>query len=143
MHTRDIECCFRTENLFRVLQIAVRKAASIQVPISVCIADASGLSLAFLRMDGASLVSVDLAQKKAYTAAMFKMATKDLGAFRQPAASFPMETILGGKIVTFGGGIPLLYNDHLIGAIGVSGSRAEQDHEIAQAAADAFPDIAC
>nr|WP_295863392.1 heme-binding protein [uncultured Chitinophaga sp.] len=142
MHTKDIESCFGTENLFRVLQIAVRKAESLQVLVSVCIADASGLSLAFLRMDGASVVSVDLAPKKAYTAAMFKMATKDLGAFRQPVTSFPMETILGGKIVTFGGGIPLLYNDHLIGAIGVSGGWAEQDHEIARAATDAFLDNA-
>lgn len=141
MHTPDVESWFRTENLFRVLQIAVRKAESVQVPVSVCISDASGLSLAFLRMVGASLVSVELAPKKAYTAAMFKMATKDLGAFRQPATSFfPTETILGGKIVTFGGGIPLHFNNHLIGAIGVSGGRAEQDHEIAQAAIDAFLD---
>ncbi|MET3878089.1 heme-binding protein [Chitinophaga sp. OAE865] len=130
---------FRAENLFRVLQIVVCKAERIQVPVSVCITDASGLSLAFLRMEGAKPISVELAPKKAYTAAMFKMATKDLGGIAQPEdAFFQMGMRLGGKIVTFGGGVPLLYDNNLIGAIGVSGGSADQDHEIAQAATDVF-----
>lgn len=136
MHIINIEHYLRTENLFRVLQIAVREAESIRVPVSVCITDASGWSLAFLRMNGAKFIGVELAPKKAYTAAMFKMATKDLDVIRQPGTLFR----LGDKIVTLGGGIPVLYNDHLIGAVGVSGGTAEQDHEIARAAADALLD---
>lgn len=139
MHILSVGPYFRAENLFRVLQIVVGKAECIQVPVSVCITDALGLSLAFLRMEGAKPASVELAPKKAYTAAMFKMATKDLEGIAQPGnAFFQMGMALGGKIVIFGGGIPLLYGNNLIGAIGVSGGSAEQDHEIAQAATDVF-----
>jgi uncharacterized protein GlcG (DUF336 family) len=139
MYTTAIENYFGTINLLRTLQITTHKAKSLQVPISASITDASGLSLAFIRMRDAKLVSIELAPKKAYTAVLFKMSTKDLGVATQPGSPFfQMETMLEGKIVTFGGGIPIFYDKQLIGAIGVSGGTPEQDHEIAKIAVDAF-----
>ena len=134
----DVDIYFGSENLFRVLQAAVQKAEFFRVSVSVCITDASGLSLAFLRMNGARLASIELATKKAYTAVMLKMPTKDLSAIAQPGTSFfQLEGMLGGRIVTCVGGIPLFCNNQLIGAVGVSGG-GEEDHKIAQAAVDAF-----
>lgn len=139
MYILPIESYFGTMNVFRTLQITTHKAESFQVPVSISIMDASGLPIAFLRMNNAKLVSVELAPKKAYTAVLFKMSTKDLREATQTGSPlFQMETMLEGKIVTFGGGIPLFHDKHLIGAIGVSGGTPEQDHEIAQVTVDAF-----
>ncbi len=93
-------------------------------------------------MKDAQPFSIELAPKEAYTAVMFKLATKDIEGIAQPGTYFSqMGAVLGGKIVTLRGGIPLRCNNHLIGAVGVSGGgTAEQDHEIAQATGDAFLD---
>ncbi|WP_370896518.1 GlcG/HbpS family heme-binding protein [Chryseobacterium gossypii] len=136
---KDIKAYFETENLLRALQTATHTAELLRVPVSVSIVDASGLPLVFLSMKDAKLVSKELAPKKAYTSVIFQLSTKDLQVMTQPGASFfQIETMLEGKIVTFGGGIPLYLDKLLVGAVGVSGGTPEQDHQIAQAVADSF-----
>jgi uncharacterized protein GlcG (DUF336 family) len=119
-----------------VLKGAVEKALSINTPMNVAVLDESGHLKAFIRMDGALLGSIDIAIKKAKSAALFGMNTEQLFEYCKPGGtSFGLENTNGGLIV-FAGGIPLRNtNDELIGAIGVSGGTVEQDFSVAQAGA--------
>ena len=80
-------------------------------------------------MDGAFLVSYEVAVKKAYTAVAVKMSTMELKPLAQPGASlYGIQFTNGGRIVIFGGGDPL-YGEggRIIGGLGVSGGSEEQD----------------
>jgi uncharacterized protein GlcG (DUF336 family) len=85
-------------------------------------------------MDNAWLGSVDIAVKKAKTARFFDMPTGALGALSQPGQPLFNIEVSNGGLITFPGGVPLKNgNGAVIGAIGVSGSTVEHDHEVAAA----------
>ena len=90
-------------------------------------------------MDGAWLGSVDIAIKKAKTAAYFQMNSELIGQLSQPGGDlFNIEHSNGG-LITFPGGVPLYGTDGvLIGAVGVSGSSVENDKIVAEAASTVF-----
>jgi len=93
--------------------------------------------LAFTRMDGAWLASIDIAQRKAKTVSMFngRFRSGDLYNASSPGgAIYGIEHTNNGLIV-FGGGVPLKRGDQFVGAIGVSGGTVDQDVSIAEAAA--------
>jgi len=108
--------------------------------VVIAIANATGNPIAVQAMDGALLVSYEAATAKAYTAAALKMPTIELSKLVQPGQPFyGLETIANGKILPIGGGIPLFnQGGQLIGAIGVSGGTASQDHALAAAAAQVY-----
>ena len=85
-------------------------------------------------MPKAWLGSIDIAQKKAFTARAFNITTKDLAANSQSGDQFfGIHASNDGKIMIFAGGIPIKQGDMVIGAIGVSGGSGEQDHAVAEA----------
>ena len=95
------------------------------------------------RMDGTLPVSTELAVSKAYTAAVLRMPTHQVGELAQPGAA-PVRnsaTPHNGRIILFGGGYPLCIGDVIVGAIGVSGGSVEQDMLVAQAAVKLFQDV--
>lgn len=99
--------------------------------IAVCGPD--GNPIAVHVMDGAFLVSFDVAMKKAYTSVAVKMSTKELSVLAQPGQTFyGVDKMDGGKIVIFGGGVPLKAGDTIIGGLGVSGGTGEEDHALAE-----------
>lgn len=99
--------------------------------IAVCGPD--GNPVAVHVMDGAFLVSFDVAVKKAYTAVAVKMSTMELNALAQPGGTFyGLDKMEGGNIIVFGGGIPLKVGDTIIGGLGVSGGTGEEDHALAE-----------
>lgn len=99
--------------------------------IAVCGSD--GNPIAVHVMDGAFLVSFDVAMKKAYTSVAVKMSTKELSVLAQPGQTFyGVDKMDGGKIVIFGGGVPLKVGDTIIGGLGVSGGTGEEDHALAE-----------
>ncbi|HEY7165055.1 MAG TPA: heme-binding protein [Candidatus Binatia bacterium] len=103
-------------------------AETVGLKVSTAIVDEAGVPIAVSRMDGAEALSVDLAYKKAYTAAAFHVATADL----VPQARQPWLKSLAishsGRMLPAGGGIPIVHDILILGAIGVAGaSRAEQD----------------
>lgn len=114
---------------------AQAKAAELEMAISVCIVDDSGVMKAFGRMDGAPLVSIDLSRKKAVTAVGFGLATgqpwhdfiKDDPILMHGAPSIDNFTLLGG-------GSPIVVGGAVIGAIGVSGGHYSQDEACVEAA---------
>ena len=98
--------------------------------VTVAITDSAGFLVLLERSDHASLASVAMAQAKARTAALYRASTKAL-----------YDRVVAGQLVpplpdlvAAAGGLPLLAGSQVIGAIGVSGSSAENDEAIAQAA---------
>ena len=93
-------------------------------------------------MDGAFLVSFDVALKKAYTSVAVKMSTMELSKLAQPGGTFyGVDKMDGGKIVIFGGGVPLKSGDTIIGGLGISGGTGEEDHSLAEYALSVLPEI--
>jgi len=122
-----------------VIEAAEKKAKDIEVPMNIAVVDKGGNLVAFERMDNAWLGSINIAINKAFTAVAFNMTTEDLGKESQPKKSlFGIHATNEGRLVIFGGGIPLRKGDELVGAIGVSGGTVPQDIEVAEAGANAF-----
>lgn len=119
---------------------ACRAAALlIKVPMAIALVDAEGGLLWFSRMDGTLPVSTELAVSKAYTSAILRMPTHELGPLAQPGASlYGIQNGHDGKIVLFGGGYPLLAQGRVIGALGISGGTVEEDMRVAQSALAIF-----
>ncbi len=118
-----------------VLMTAARKKAEeIGVPMVIAVVDSGGNLVAEHRMDDALLVSVDIAKNKAYTSVAVKVATEDLAKVAQPGESlYGIHATDQGRMVIFGGGVPLYRGETLIGGLGVSGGSVEQDVSCAKA----------
>lgn len=116
-----------------IIEKAVEKADEINIPMSITVMDAGANIKGFLRMDNAILGSADVAMKKAKTASLFKMNTEELGKLSQPGLSLYGVEHSNGGIITFAGGIPIVKDGVVVGAIGVSGGSTEDDHNVAQA----------
>ena len=127
-----------TEQSTAILDAAQKQAEAMGVKMNIAVVDAGANLIAFRRMDGAWLGSIDIAITKAKTARYFDMPTGDIGGLSQPGGSlYGIEHSTGG-LISFPGGIPLTDGDTVIGAVGVSGSTVEDDHEVAQAGVDAL-----
>lgn len=122
-----------------VVTAGLAKGGDLDVPMSVAVVDASRELVAFGRSDGAALVSIDLAIKKAFTAKSFDLDTAVVGSWTlpgEPIYGFPSSDT---RFVTFGGGLPLTdAAGNVVGAVGASGGPVEIDVEVAEAAAAAF-----
>jgi len=123
----------------RMLEAGEAKAASIGIAYNIAVVDAGGALVAFTRQDGALIGSIDLAIGKAITARLFDKRTSDLAKMAQPGAPlFGIEQSNSGKVVIFGGGLPVLVSGMIVGAVGASAGTVEQDIAVAEAAAAAI-----
>ncbi len=118
----------------QIIAAAETKAAELGTPMVIAVCDESGVLKAFSRMDGAALLSVQIAQDKAYTAVGFGMPTDAWHGFIKDDAPLA-DGAVGGidRLVIFGGGYPIAVGEKIVGAIGVSGGHYSQDMEVAQA----------
>ncbi len=121
------------------IDTAVALADELGVRVVVSVVDRGGNPVALLRMDGAFLFSVEVAEKKAWTAAAAGIPTEHL------RAGFNANpTLLHGlspkidQLMAVGGGIPVMVDGQVAGAVGVSGATEEQDEQIATAGATAI-----
>ena len=123
-----------TDLAHRMIAAAEAKAEEIEVPMVIAVCDESGVLKAFTRMDGAALLSVQIAQDKAHTAAGFGMATDAWHEFIKDDPPLA-DGAVGGidRLVVFGGGYPVVISDATVGAIGVSGGHYSQDMEVGRA----------
>ena len=116
------------------IKAAKDKAREMGVKMNIAVVDGGANLVAFGRMDGAWLGSVDIAIKKAKTARFFDMNTGEIGKLSQPGGSLYNIEHSNLGLITFPGGIPIKNsNGEIIGAIGVSGSTVEDDHAVAEA----------
>ena len=122
-----------------VITAAEKKAESIGQPMNIAVVDQGNNLVAFARMEGAWLGSIDIAMNKAFTARAFDLATKDLGENSQPGQQFfGIHASNQGRIMIFAGGIPLKRDGEVIGALGISGGSGEQDQSVAEAGAQLY-----
>ena len=112
------------------------EATKAKVPVAVCIVDVHGNLVLQHRMNGAPLFSLEISDRKAYTAALVGVRTADLLALVQPGqALYALPTVGGGRFCPMGGGVPLRDEAGVIFAgVGVSGGTAEEDIAIVEAA---------
>ena len=113
-------------------EAAVAKAKAIGVAENVAVLDDGGNLKAFARMDGAPILSIEIAQNKAYTA-LFGLATQDFFNFIQTDPSLLAGIPQLGRVVAYGGGLPIKIDGAIVGAIGVSGGTVPNDVDCAQA----------
>lgn len=123
-----------TDRAEQTIDAATIRAAELGANVCIAVVDAGAHLKSFLRMDGAILGAVDVAQRKARTAALFRAESGDFGQLVIEEHLLGMELSNGG-LAGFHGGVPIYSDGSLIGAVGVSGATAEQDREIARAAA--------
>jgi uncharacterized protein GlcG (DUF336 family) len=118
-----------------MLRAAEEKAASLGIAYNIAVVDAGGDLLGFVRQDGALIGSIDLAIDKAMTARIFDKATSELAALAQSGKPlFGIQESNDGKVVIFGGGIPVVFEGNIIGAVGTSAGTVKQDIDVAEAA---------
>ncbi|EJL64595.1 GlcG/HbpS family heme-binding protein [Flavobacterium sp. CF136] len=127
------------EQAEKAIAAAKNKATEINTKMDICVVDAGANLVAFARMDGAWIGSIDISHKKARTAAWFTMDTASLVDAVQPGAPLYNIEHSNGGLITFPGGVVIKNNNgDIIGAIGVSGSSVENDHTVAVAGAEAI-----
>jgi uncharacterized protein GlcG (DUF336 family) len=124
----------------KLIEAAEKKAREIHQPMVIAVVDAGANLVALHRMDGAFLVSLEIAKQKAYTSVAIQMPTHEVAPLVQPGASlYGLNTTDNMRIVPFGGGFPLRDRDGaIVGGIGVSGGSVEQDMACAEAGVKAF-----
>lgn len=106
----------------------------------ICVCNEQGNPIAVHVMDGAFLISFDVAVKKAYTAVALKMPTLKLNDLVKSGQTFYGLQNLD-KVMTIGGGVPLYRNGILVGGLGVSGGTGEEDDSLARFGADIFSNL--
>ena len=117
----------------RIIAAAELKAIEMGRPMCIAVVDGDGTLKAFTRMDGAPLLSVQIAQDKAYTAISWGMATHEWYDFVKDDPPLLHGIIKTDRLIVFGGGYPIKTDAGIIGGIGVSGGHYTHDMEVAQA----------
>ena len=118
-----------------ILAAAEKKAADMGVPQCIAVVDEGGYLLAFARMDGAKLSSVQVAITKAVSAAIRRTETgpSSSGGEISLTLSLGLPMATEGRITPIRGGIPIVLEGEVVGGIGVSSGAEEQDVEVARA----------
>jgi uncharacterized protein GlcG (DUF336 family) len=127
------------EAVRKVIRAGQQKAHDIGQPMNIAVVDAGANLVAFERMEGAWLGSIDISINKAFTARAFDIETKALGENSQSGDQFfGIHASNHGRVMIFAGGVPLKRGEMVVGAVGVSGGSGKQDQSVAEAAAAAF-----
>lgn len=120
----------------RVLAAAVAKAEEIKVPMGITILDEGGNLVGFIKMDGAFVHTSHTSYSKAYTSVSVRKPSHETNI---PASvTTEIASITQGKFTGLPGGMPLMINGRMVGAIGVGGGKGDQDIAVAKAGAEAL-----
>jgi len=123
------------EGAQKMLAAAVEKAKAMGVPQCIAVVDDGANLLAFARMDGAKVLSVDSAWRKAMTAASSRTPTGGMA----EGLDIRLAVATQGKVINVKGGVPIVVDGHTIGGIGVGSGTGDQDLEVAKAGLAAIP----
>jgi uncharacterized protein GlcG (DUF336 family) len=122
----------------RLVTAAEKKAEELKKPMVITVCDESGNLKEFTRMDNAPLLSVQIAQDKAYTAISFGIATHEWFEFIKDDPPLLAGIVHTPRLVVFGGGYPVSIDGQVVGGIGVSGGHYSEDMQVAEAALKAL-----
>ena len=122
------------EDAQRAIVAARAKADEMGPPMCIAVVDEHAFLVAFVRTGDTTLDSIQLAIDKAYTSALIRMTTRELGQLSQPGEQlYGIQNNLGGKLVIFPGGVPIWQAEKLFGAVGASGGLVDEDEAVALA----------
>jgi uncharacterized protein GlcG (DUF336 family) len=141
MNAVTLKSSITLEAANKVLDAAQSAAEAMATPMVIAVVDESGIQKAFRRMDGAPLLSVDLAADKAYTAVAYGIPTHAWFDFIKSDPPLLHGIVKTPRLVVFGGGYPLTAEGRVVGGIGVSGGHYEQDMKVAEAGVGAFTQL--
>lgn len=114
---------------------ATNEAERLGLKIVVAVVDCHGNAVLKERMDGSPVVAIEMAERKAYTAAVIHRTTAEIASLAQPGGPlYTLPDVAGGRYVAHGGGVPIWENGVCIAGIGVSGATTEEDIAIVEAA---------
>ena len=119
----------------RLIDAAIAHAAAMGVPQCIAVVDEGCNLMAFIRMDGARVLSIRSAQRKAMTAATTGRPTGLIDA----AIELKLAVATDGEMVNLRGGLPIIVEGQVVGGIGVGSGHQDQDFEVANAGLAAFP----
>lgn len=122
------------ESADAMARAATEYSASVDKKMVVAIVDRAGELQVFRRMDGAPLLSVEIARNKAYTSVAFGIPTDQWYDFIAEDQPLRVGIVHTPRLIVFGGGYPIYVDGELVGGIGVSGGHYTEDMEVAQAA---------
>jgi uncharacterized protein GlcG (DUF336 family) len=106
----------------RVIEAAEKKAVAIGQPMNIAVVDSGANLVAHVRLDRASIGSIDISIKKAFTSRAFDISTKELAAYSKLGGQlFGIHASNDGRVMIFAGCMPLRRDGEVVGAIGVSG----------------------
>ena len=129
MNTKSELGQVEAQRAIQVIQTEIAKRGQAAV---IVVADSHGELIALVRMDGAALPSITIAINKAYTAARKGEPTRDLGQkVRDPEKGFDIAYYGDPHFVGWGGGLPVIVKDQVVGSVAVSGLPEQEDMEIA------------
>src|SRR3954470_19514679 len=118
------------DGALKLLNAATAKAREMNVPQCISVVDSGGHLLAFLRMDGAFVLSIETSLRKAMTAASYGEPTGNL----REGIDLKLAIATEGKRINLPGGLPVIVDGQVIGGIGVGSGTGEQDRQVAAAA---------
>lgn len=115
---------------------ALTQAEALGKSFSITVVDPSGMVLAFIRMNGAPPQSIQVSADKAYTAVGFKMPSDAMGvrALNYGVAGGALMAASIDRLVPLMGGVPVVLDGVVVGALGVSGGSGAEDKQVAEAA---------
>ena len=121
----------------RALDLIIDRAQALRKAVAIAIADSHGELIAFARMDGVPLPSITIAINKACTAARTGQPTREIGEkVKHPEKGHDIAYYGDSRFVGWGGGIPVLRNGEVVGAVAVSGLSSAEDADLATLAAE-------
>lgn len=122
-----------------ILDGCQKKAVEVGTPKDMAVVDEGGHLIAFRRMDGAKFSSVEIAINKAFTSSGGGRATRDYKTIAGAGgAAFGLHTQFQGRFTILGGGVPVVVDGQIVGAVGISSGAADEDHAVAEAGIAAF-----
>lgn len=126
------------EAAMKLIAAAEKKAAELKKPMVIAVCDESGTLKAYARMDGAPVLSVQIAQDKAWSAISFGVPTHQLFEFIKNDPPLLSGIVQTPRLIVFGGGYPITVDGQVVGGIGVSGGHWKEDMQCAEAALKAL-----
>lgn len=118
----------------KLLQIGIKMAKKKGICCSIAVVDENGWLVALHRMDRALIPTAEIARDKAWTAAVFRRPSSEISVFGNPKASgFGFNTQnWNDRLSPIPGGVPIWFDGHVIGAIGVCSELPERDVSLCQ-----------
>lgn len=115
-------------------KFAEDEAKRIQRAMTFCVLDIHGNMVLKHRMDGSLLISVEMAERKAFAVAALQMKTEAMSDLAGPGQAFQRMTAAGDRYWIDGGGVPVVIDGEVVAGFGVSGGSIAEDVAVAEAA---------